>query len=434
MHRLCRDIDITDVDTVLPWVEDCVKRHWKRHDFRDLLAANSFSRSKYYDLRRMTEAKGLGIPAECRGMFYEKYNGLIADRHAAVKKIAETACGYILVRRPELRHVYIKERVDKTTGKVRLIGNESAMQQVLDYIAVYAAMPIFERRIVPQQASSIKGRGQVYGMRMIKKWVTKDSHAAKYAKRHGLRYIRKCRYFVKTDVKKCFNTARVEVFMRLFERDCKNADLLWLWQYLLSSHHVNGCEGFMIGALPSQWAVQYMMSFAYRHVTELHTIRRGKRIQLVNHMVIFMDDMAMFSSSRKHLKKAVLTLRDFLLDSLSFTLKDSWHIREIAREGIDMMGFVIHQSGKVSIRARDFIRARRMALKRLSGKSFTRRQAARIASYKGYFKHTDSRLASQKYCLKEVLRYASRVMSAAAIQDNAKKREGLRYVYKQCTV
>lgn len=434
LHRLCKDLDITDVNTVLPWVEDCIKRHRKRHDFRDLLIAHGMTRTKYYELIRMIDAKNLGVPKEAQPAFSLAFAEMMDLYHAAVRRIAETACEYIATRNPKLRRVYIKERVDKTTGKIRMIGSESAMQQVLDYIAVYAAMLIFNRRILPQQVSSIAGRGQAQGVGMIKRWVRKDDAAARYAKRHKKRYARKCKFFVKLDIKKCFNSARKSIFMALFRRDCGNSDLIWLWDYLLTSHQVDGYEGFMIGALPSQWGAQYLISFACRFVKDLHAERRGKKTQLVHKIITFMDDITLFSSSRKHLKKAVDLLSGYMKETLGFTLKAGWHIKELAKESVDMMGYVIHQNGKVTIRGRDFIKARRMAIRRLTGSTFTRGQAARTTSYKGFFKNTDSRRAILKYSLREIFAYSAEIVSAATRAENRRKKGELSNVYKQCAV
>lgn len=50
MKRSCKDIDITDTETVYPWVLDCILRHKKRHDFRDMVIhIGKMSRRKYYD-------------------------------------------------------------------------------------------------------------------------------------------------------------------------------------------------------------------------------------------------------------------------------------------------------------------------------------------------------------------------------------------------
>ena len=61
------------------------------------------------------------------------------------------------------------------------------------------------------------------------------------------------------------------------------------------------------------------------------------------------------------------------------------------------MGFVIHGNGKVTIRAKNFIHARRMILRFKSRDDFTYSQAKRLASYKGYFKRSDC------YRFKEVM-------------------------------
>lgn len=434
LHRLCKETNIKDTETVLPWVEDCVRRHWSRHDFRGLLIAHGMTRTQYYEFKDMIEARNLGVPEEYRDAFEKKLAEYMELYQKAVRSIAETACGYIASRNPKVRPVRIREREDKTTGKIRLIGCESAMQQVLDYIAVGAAMPIFERRIVPQQASSIPGRGQVYGVRMIRNWIQADDRAARYAKRHGIRYTRKCKYFVKLDIRKCYNSAKKEIFLRLFRRDCGNADLIWLWDWILSSHRVDGYEGFMIGALPSQWGAQYMLSFVYRFAKDLHQKRRGKQIQMVTRMILFMDDFALFSGSRKHLKKAVELIEEFMQAALGFSMKPGWHIRETAKSGIDMMGYVVHQTGKIAIRGRDFVRARRMAIRRLTGATFGKARAERTMSYKGFFDNSDSRAAFKRYDLWSVFRYAAQVVSAAARKANAEKRRLKFYVYEKCAV
>ena len=435
LHRLCKNIDIKDVNTVLPYVEDCIRRHWKRHDFRDLLASHGMKRNDYYMLKDMEEAYSIGgIPQESQADFMKRLGEKRTEYHKAVKSIAIDACERIRSRKPGLKPVTIRKRRDGASGKERLIGCESAMQQVLDAIAVGAAMPIFTRRMVPQQASSIQGRGQVYGVRTIRRWIRKDNAAMRYAKRHRLRYTPKCKYFVKLDIEKCYGSARKDIFMRLFKHDCGNDDLIWLWDYLLSTHAVDGNKGFMIGALPSQWGAQYMLSFAYRYVKNLHFTRRGKAIKAVSHMIMFMDDMALFSSSRKALKSAVKSLAEYTHKTLGFVIKPTWHIKRLSECGLDMMGFVVHQSGKATIRGRNFIKARRMALRRLAGRRLCRKNAMRIMAYKGFFDNSDSREAAKGYHLKEIFNQAKQLIGAMVRKHNEQRRGQLAYVYTGCTV
>lgn len=390
MRRGCKNIDLRDYKTLLPWVWDCVKRHYKRYDFRDLLEEYGASRISYaqtcvdHDFSRFSEA---------------------------VEKIAKEAACRIVARDLQLSPVRIRKQRDGSNGKVRDIGCEGAMQQVFDTIAVYAAAEIWHRRIVPHQVSSIKGRGPLHGVKIIQRWIMEDNRAIRYAKAHGIPYVSQCKHHTKNDIQQCFPSAKLEVFMALFRRDCANQDLLWLWETLLRSHRVEGYQGFMIGSLVSQWGMQYMLSFVYRYAMALATVRRGKRIPMVTHMLLFMDDILMTGSNRKNLKSAVRKVIRFTKDTLGLEIKETWHIKDLETEPIDMMGYVFHRSGKRTMRARVFIRGRRMVLRYHARRALTIEQARRLVSYKGFFKHSDSRAVCHKLQAAEAFEYAAGVVS-----------------------
>lgn len=391
VKRSCKNIDITDWRTVYPWVLDCILRHRNRHDFRTLVCGiGKMKQNDYYAALQENDKAAFKNPA---------------------KNIAKEATRRIKKRKLNLKPVKIREKVDKSSGKVRLIGKESAIQQVLDHIAVGAADEIWKRRLVPQQASSIKRRGQIYGTRLIRKWIRNDNRAAKWNKSHGRKYSRKCKYFVKLDIRKCYQSMRIETFLEKFRRDCGNELLLWLWRELLGSHQVDGYEGFMIGALPSQWACQYIMSFIYRYTMDLHKERRRKRMKLVSHTLIYMDDILLTGASRKDLKMAVRSIIRFAKDILGLTIKPNWHIQRTDQTPIDMMGYVVHANGRITIRPRIFLRARRIALRCLRKGRPSLRQARRIGSYKGYFDNSNGRRIRKKLRLKKVFQMAAKVVS-----------------------
>lgn len=391
MKRSCKNIDITDTETVYPWVLDCVLRHKKRHDFRDMLMhIGGMSRRQYYD-----------------ALHTQNNNAFVQP----VYNIARESVRRIAARQLNLRPVRIRQRVDPSSGKIRDIGDEEAMQQVLDYIAVYAAEDIWRRRFVHHQVSSIPGRGQVYGTQIIRKWIQQDNRAMRWAHVHNVKYSRKCKYFVKLDIQKCYPSMRLEIFMQYFQRDCGNDDLLWLWETLLQSHRVNGCQGFMIGALLSQWACQYLLSFVYRYAMDLHKTCRGQAQQLVTHMLLYMDDILLFGTSRSDLKSAVRKVIKYAKDNFGLIIKPNWHIQSIDDAPVDMMGYVNHSTGKTTIRARIFLRARRIALRFLRRRRLNIQQARRIASYKGYFVHSDSRKIVKKLRLTDLFAVAARTIS-----------------------
>ncbi|WP_165247457.1 reverse transcriptase domain-containing protein [Adlercreutzia sp. ZJ141] len=390
MKRSCKDIDMRDWRTLYPWVEACVWKHRRKRRFARLATSvGGVSNDDYIKALNSCD-KTLLKPA--------------------IERIAKHAVSIISSRKLNEPKVSMRERVDKSSGKVRLIGCQSAMQQVLDAIAVASCDAVWARRIVPQQASSIPGRGQVYGMQMIRKWVQHDLRAYRWACAHGARYHRACAYWVILDTTKCYQSMRLDIFLELFVRDVANDDIIWLWWALLDSHRVDGYEGFMIGSLVSQYAAQYVMSFAYRHITTLHKTRRGKRKRLVSHCLMYMDDILLTSPSRRDLLIASReVVRWFAQRGL--TIKPNWQICRHDKTPIDMMGYRIHASGKVSIRPRVFVRVRRMAMRCRGQCTLALSQAKRICSYKGWVVHSDSGLICRRYKYHQVSKRAARKVS-----------------------
>lgn len=400
MKKKCKHIDITDWQTVLPWVKGCILRHKKRYDFKSLLLRYGCSESDYHTAITTFD--------------YSVFDDTI-------KRISIDACNHIKSRNLELPPVRIQEKMDKTTGKIRDIGKESAMQQIYDHIAVYSCQDIFNSRMVDQQMSSIKGRGQIAGIKLIKKYITADNRAMAYAKRHNLRYTSKCKYAVKLDIEKCYASADVDIFMRVFEHDCGNQDIIWLWRTLLESHRVDGNTGFMIGALPSQWACQVLISFIYRKAMTLKYEKRKKQRKKISHMVLFMDDMLLFGSNRKQLLSAVRELTRYTKEEIGLTIKPNFMIHKLDDVGIDMMGFVIYRNGKVEMRERNFIKSRRLMLRFLRTGKLVYSQAQRLNSYKGFYKYSDSRKISKVLSVWKIFNLCSLVISKHDKENNHAK-------------
>lgn len=209
MKKKCKDVDITNPKTIRPFIEDCIHRHYKRYDFKRFLLEHGLTKEQYATVTKTHDYR-----------LFDK----------AIDKISVECAEAIKNRKITLKMPSLTERIDITTGKVRQITCETPLHQVYDFIAVYSAMPIFASRLVKEQASGMTGRGQIYGVRMIQKVVCKDNSAMEYAKRHGIRYSSKCKYHVKLDIEKCFPSMRKEVFMKCFERDCGNPDIVWLFR------------------------------------------------------------------------------------------------------------------------------------------------------------------------------------------------------------
>lgn len=395
-HHSCKNIDITNPEVVFPWVLDCIRRHIKRFDFRHLLISHGMPRAMY-------------------DAFVSSQGRDYTEITEYVRNIAVDATERIKRRDLGLHPVRIRIRQDRTSGKIRYIGDEEAMQQVFDFIAKNSCNEIWDRRILPQQVSSIKGRGQIVGINYIAGWIRDDNRYIRYCKSHKIRYTSKCKHHGKADVKQCYPSGRVEVFMSFFHKDCENDDILWLWETLLLSHRViiTGTDeiymGFMIGSVISQWAMQYLISFAFRVVLELRN-KRGARC--VYHALTFLDDILVMGSSRKDVRSAINKLTAYAKDFLKLEIKPNWHIKCLDDCGVDMMGFVIHRSGKITLRARNFVKNRRMYIRfRCRNGNISIEQARRICSQKGAIVNSNSQAVVKNYGLKDIFATAQRVVA-----------------------
>ena len=362
-------------------------RHYARHDFIKLLMENGVSRAECYS--KCLDVGITHIAKKCAQMIYERDLS-------------------------ELTPIQIHERVDTSSHKVRQIGREGALQQVLDYVAVYSAKEILQKRIVMHQASSIKGRGQIYGLRIIKKWIHNDNCYAEHCARHHYHCSPKTKYFVKLDAEKCYPNMRYQFFMKHFRRDCANDDLVWLWEELLKSHQVGDYKGFMIGALISQWSVQYCFSFAYRFAMSI----RNKRVPektAISHMLIYMDDMLLFGSNRRELLSAVKEIIAYMKSEFGISIKDSYSIIKFDENNpVDMLGYTFHRSSKISLRERNFIRIRRMIRKYNITLRIDVNSARRFVSYGGMFKYSNTIRLERVYHHKDIFNQSRKEISLSS--------------------
>lgn len=362
MKTYCKDIDITNPSAIKPWVSLCISDPKKRNrpGFKRLVA-------KYGD------AYGIAVEITKR----------------------------IKARDLALSPIQYRDRVDNSSGKMRKLGIESAMQQCMNYVAVHALMPMLKAKVGPYQCASIKGRGQIYGKQSIEKWARKDPKGTKY--------------YDKMDVRKCFESIEHSTIRKLLERDIKkNPTLIWFVCALVATYD----KGLSIGSFLSQWLCNYVMSYLYHYASEqLYKVRRGQRKNLIAHIAMFMDDILITGSSKRDVKIAARAMERFMREELGLTIKPNHHIKQTAKEPIDMMGFVVDIQA-TTIRARIFVRARRAfirAWRRMqAGLPIYLGNARRIVSYRGYFKHTDSIKIAKKLHVKQVHRAARRTISIIA--------------------
>ena len=353
-------MDITDRGLISRAVYACLKKKYKRNDV-----------TKY-----LSQVSGLNQKYIC--CIYYRYG------KSAIYPFVELAI-------PEIQReivnntisfpaIWYREKVDGSSGKIRRIGIQNIKQQLYDYIAVEAMGP-FWKRFGEYQYASIKGRGTTKGKNVIQRWMRNPN----------------MRYFVKLDVRKCFESIDHDKLTNFLRRHIKNDLLLELVELLINSFE----QGLSIGSYLSQYLCNAYMSIIYHQIKEhMYKIRRGTRTNLVHRCLIYMDDILMIGSRKRDLEKAIKLVSTTAKD-MGLTIKPNYQVYTVDGYCVDMLGYRVYRT-HTEIRKAIFIRARR-AYKKFR-KNPTTKAARKCISYYGYLKHSNSRRIEKRWKAKSTIK------------------------------
>lgn len=350
MKRRCKDIDISNVEFIRAAISE-----WRSHrTSKDMLRG---------DVRRL-------------------YRHFDNDE----EKIAEELSLEIRQHHLKLAPVRIKEKIDTSNGKTRLISVESAKQQMLNYVAIRGLQPLVPR-IGEYQCTCIPGRGTVWGMQQIMGWYADPS----------------IRYVCQVDIRKNYNSISPEMMEAFLQRYICNDDLIWL---IVTLDRTNPLGGLPIGSALSVYQDALYLSQAYHYIMEqMCKERRGKRLNLVKHTLFFVDDISMYCSSQKDARMADKLLRQYMA-TIGLSLHDGCRITRVSEKQYqDMLGFREYRS-HVTMRRRDYLKLK-SALNDVD-KSISLAASRRLVSMNGFIKYSDSYRFRKKYHTKRLMKKARR--------------------------
>ena len=292
--------------------------------------------------------------------------------------------------------IWYREKIDSSSQKLRKIGIQNIKQQLYDYIAVEGIKP-FTKYIGEYQCAAIKGRGQSYGIRAIRRWMRNRS----------------IRYAGKADIKKCYPNIPKDKLMEFLHRHIKNDKLLWLIRTLVNTFD----EGLSIGSYLSQFLCNLYLAQLYHEISEnMYKIRKKKngekeRINLVKHVLFYMDDLLILGTNAKDVHKAIdLVIKKAKVMGLE--IKSDWIVFKTVEKRkddgsfIDMMGVRIYRN-HITIRQRVFLRVRRAYKKAKKYRNTFRKipilLARKCIAYYGIIKNTNSYQLQKKYDIKKTI-------------------------------
>ncbi len=395
MKRYLKNFNLS-LDFVTNSIYDCLdgqtcgKQRWTRHDTACFIA-------EYY--KKWLSEHRFDIPSDSVLIeeIREKARNARYELYPIVNWICREIYSEIKNKTLTFSPIQYEDRYDKVAKKTRTIGISGMKQQCCDYIAVNACKKMFLAKIGHYQCASLKRKGQVFGKQAIETWIRTNP--------------KKCKYCWKGDVKKFYPSVNHDMLKGLIDRDVANEDVKYLMFTLIDTYD----EGLCIGSYLCQYLANYILSYAYHYVTEmLYVERRGKRINLVNHALFYMDDLLLIGSNKKNVKMASKSLEKYLNDKLKVTLKPTYQLFPIDSRPIDMMGYKIW-TYKTTVRRRIFNNANKVFIRYKNPKNtMTLKDAQRIVSYYGYFKHSYSYKYSKKVKLNVTLNKAKEMISNAS--------------------
>ena len=313
MKTYCKRKDVSDVAFVKESISEFLLDRLDKSNVAKLFAyyngiSNTKSRKRINDSKEFVE---------------DTIKCIAADISKNIRN--RTVVDHILLVTPNEPLVKYVEIVDGLSGKKRELGIEKLIFQLYETIIRDATKEMFEAKIGEYQVASIKGRGQSYGKKHIKRWISSDPEGTKYCG--------------KADVQKCYPSMPHDKLKALLHRDLRKSDMLlylfdtiiYLYDYANELLGRNDClgKGILIGSPVSKDLCNYYMSYLYHYINEKlfeKTVRRGKEklTRLVSHVMIYMDDIVVFGGNKKHMHKAMEMIVAFTRDFLGLVIKPTW--------------------------------------------------------------------------------------------------------------
>lgn len=303
---------------------------------------------------------------------------------ALVDEILREIRGRSLSFRP-LRH---RERIEPTNGKVRPLAIASVKQQVCDYILITCLDGMVRARLGFWQVAGVRGKGSAFGVRAVRRWVRSGE-----------------RYFVKSDISKCYPSMSTDMVMAYLRKRVGSDDLLYVAGAILGTYG----GSLQMGSALSQRLSQLVLSEAYHMIEGLHRVRRGRRKALVSRQIWQADDFVLFSGSKRDLKAAIRAVASFLR-GLGMSIKP-WKVCRVGeREPCDLCG-AASTPASTRLRGRTFVVAMR-AFSRYRRRR-TLALARRCVSYYGCFLRVDAEGVRRRRGIDRLACDAKRLISFA---------------------
>ena len=252
--------------------------------------------------------------------------------------------------------------------------------RIVQHALLNVAGPVLTNSLIRDTYQSITGRGTSDAMRRVKQLVRSE----------------KCpKYALKIDVAKFYPSVDNVIMKQIIRRKIKCLKTLWLIDDILDS-----MPGLPIGNYTSQILGNvYLSQFDWQVKQHL---RPAGYFRYCDDIVFMSDSTSELMSMKNWAEKE--------LASLKLSIKPSWNIYNIAKQGVDFVGYVFKPS---TTRLRRSIKESfANACKGLTCLPPTTRNLSRVMAYKGWAKSCNGKHLWRKHTHQIRTKYPSQIRSA----------------------
>ncbi len=192
--------------------------------------------------------------------------------------------------------------------KERIIAVAPFRDRIVHHAIVNVLEPVYEKIFIYDSYATRKHKG---------------THKAIL---RAQRFLKNNRWFLKTDIRKYFDSVNHDILLKVLKRKIKDKKMLWLLEKIIKNGGKNG-KGLPIGNLTSQFLANVYLDIFDHFVKD--------KLQ-VKYYVRYMDDMVFFSNDKSYLNKIHMVFVDFLNKTLNLTFKNPFINQQL--NGLSFLG------------------------------------------------------------------------------------------------
>ena len=241
--------------------------------------------------------------------------------------------------------------------------------RIVQWAVVRVLEPIWERTLIAQTYSSLKGRGIHQGLRHLQR---------------ALQDVDGTKYCLKLDVRKFYPSIDHNILKRVVRRSIKDPEVLGLLDDTIDS--VPDGRGVPIGNYLSQYFGNLYLSGLDHWLKEARGVR---------HYFRYCDDLVLLGPDKAELHQLRRDIDAYLRDELRLELKDNWQVFPTRVRGIDFLGY--RSFGDYTLLRESTAQRMKAVMRGIMERGWDETARGQVASYRGWMQWCDASGLDARY-------------------------------------